>query len=89
MAFQVETASLELIEVLRPLLPRIKRQDRSLADQLARAASSCSPRQGARMKHGPRCVSPSHGGTAKQARRRRLWRSWTASSPCCGSWRGA
>jgi four helix bundle protein len=29
-----------VIEALRPLVPRIKRHDRSLADQLVRAASS-------------------------------------------------
>lgn len=29
-----------MIEALRPLVPRIKRHDRSLADQLVRAASS-------------------------------------------------
>jgi four helix bundle protein len=32
--------SIELIEALRPIVPRIKRHDRSLADQLGRAASS-------------------------------------------------
>jgi four helix bundle protein len=32
--------SLQLIESLRPVARRIKRQDRSLADQLVRAASS-------------------------------------------------
>ena len=32
--------SFELIRALKPLLPLIKRQDRSLADQLARAATS-------------------------------------------------
>src|SRR5262245_24681049 len=42
MAFQVEALSLELIEALRPIVPRIKRHDRSLADQLRRAASSVS-----------------------------------------------
>jgi len=42
MAFQVESLSIELIEALRPIIPRIKRHDRSLADQLARAASSIS-----------------------------------------------
>jgi four helix bundle protein len=29
-----------LIETLRPLVPRIKQRDKSLADQLTRAASS-------------------------------------------------
>jgi hypothetical protein len=38
--FYAETLSIELIEALRPLVPRIKRCDRSLADQLTRAASS-------------------------------------------------
>ncbi len=32
--------SLEMVAALRPLVGRIKRQDRSLADQLVRAASS-------------------------------------------------
>jgi four helix bundle protein len=40
MAFQVEELSLELIESLVPLMPRIKQRDKDLADQLRRAASS-------------------------------------------------
>lgn len=40
MAFQVADMSIELIEVLAPLLLRLKQKDRSLADQLSRAASS-------------------------------------------------
>jgi four helix bundle protein len=34
--------SLQLIEALRPIMPKIKRCDRGLADQLQRAASSCA-----------------------------------------------
>lgn len=40
MAFVVEELSLQLIAELKPLVARIKRRDRSLADQLVRAASS-------------------------------------------------
>ena len=40
MALQVAALSIELIVALRPLVPRIKRHDRSLADQIVRAASS-------------------------------------------------
>jgi|SRR5688572_17674449 four helix bundle protein len=40
MALQVAALSFEAIEALRPLAARIRRQDRSLADQLVRAASS-------------------------------------------------
>ena len=40
MPFQVAELSIELIEVLAPLMPRIKQRDKSLADQLSRAASS-------------------------------------------------
>lgn len=40
MAFQVEELSLQLIEELAPLMPRIKQKDKSLEDQLRRAASS-------------------------------------------------
>jgi hypothetical protein len=40
MALQVAAFSIELIEALRPIVPRVKRHDRSLADQLVRAASS-------------------------------------------------
>ena len=40
MAFQVEEYSYQLIELLRPLVERVRRRDRSLADQLTRAASS-------------------------------------------------
>ena len=40
MALQVHQVALETITALRPLMPRIRRHDRSLAMQLARAASS-------------------------------------------------
>jgi four helix bundle protein len=40
MALQVAALSFEAIEALRPLAARTRRQDRSLADQLVRAASS-------------------------------------------------
>jgi four helix bundle protein len=40
MAFQVEQMAYELVTALQPLQVRIKRHDRSLADQLTRAASS-------------------------------------------------
>ena len=40
MAFQALELSIELIDALRPVMPRIKQRDRALADQLARAASS-------------------------------------------------
>jgi four helix bundle protein len=40
MALQVAEISIQLIEALRPLIGRIKARDRSLADQLTRAASS-------------------------------------------------
>jgi four helix bundle protein len=40
MVFEVEEVAIQLIEVLRPIVPRIKARDRALADQLARAASS-------------------------------------------------
>lgn len=42
MALQVAELSLELIEELRPLVPRIKAKDKSLADQITRSASSIS-----------------------------------------------
>ena len=40
MGLQVANMSIEAIEALRPLMPRIRRNDRSLAEQLTRAASS-------------------------------------------------
>jgi four helix bundle protein len=40
MAFQVEELSIELIEALVPLMPRIKQRDKDLENQLRRAASS-------------------------------------------------
>ena len=40
MAFQLEELSLELIDALVPLMPRIKSRDKTLEDQLRRAASS-------------------------------------------------
>jgi len=40
MVFEVEELAVQLIEALRPMVPRIKARDRALADQLTRAASS-------------------------------------------------
>lgn len=40
MSFYVEELSIELIEALVPLMPRIKSRDKALEDQLRRAASS-------------------------------------------------
>ncbi|HVJ15082.1 MAG TPA: four helix bundle protein [Polyangiaceae bacterium] len=40
MSLKVTEVAHEVIVSLRPLLPRIKRSDRSLADQLLRAANS-------------------------------------------------
>jgi four helix bundle protein len=40
MSLQVSALSIELIEALRPLMARIKARDKSLADQIQRAASS-------------------------------------------------
>ena len=40
MAFQVQEMAVEVIELLVPVVRRIRARDRSLADQLTRAASS-------------------------------------------------
>ena len=40
MAFQVAELSFELVGALKPLIPRVRRHERALADQMARAASS-------------------------------------------------
>jgi four helix bundle protein len=40
MALHVAAFSFELVGLLRPLVPRIRKHNRSLADQLVRAASS-------------------------------------------------
>ena len=40
MSLIVADLSIELIEKLRPLVPRIKARDKNLADQIQRAASS-------------------------------------------------
>jgi four helix bundle protein len=40
MALQVAELSIQVVEALRPLVPRIKRHDRSLAEQVVRAANS-------------------------------------------------
>ena len=40
MAYELEELSLQLIDALVPLMPRIKQRDKSLEDQLRRAASS-------------------------------------------------
>lgn len=42
MPFQVAELSIELVEALVPLMSRIKQRDKSLADQLSRAANSIS-----------------------------------------------
>jgi four helix bundle protein len=42
MVFEAEEVAIQLITVLRPMLPGIKARDRGLADQLTRAASSCA-----------------------------------------------
>lgn len=39
MPFQVQELSFQLIDELRPLIPRIRARDRALAEQLTRAAS--------------------------------------------------
>lgn len=40
MALQVGELSIQLIEALQPLMPRIKAKDKALEDQIRRAASS-------------------------------------------------
>ena len=40
MAYQVTELCLQLIEALEPLVPRIKERNKSVADQIVRAASS-------------------------------------------------
>jgi four helix bundle protein len=40
MVFEAEEVAVQLIEALRPLVPRIRARDRALADQVTRAASS-------------------------------------------------
>src|SRR5690242_6942790 len=40
MAFQVKELSIQLVEELAPVMPRIRQRDKSLADQLARAVNS-------------------------------------------------
>ena len=40
MKFQVAELTMQLIEILSRLMPRIEQRDKSLADQLSRAASS-------------------------------------------------
>ena len=42
MAFQVSELSIELVEALVPLMPRIRQRDKALAEQLSRAANSIS-----------------------------------------------
>jgi four helix bundle protein len=40
--FEAEEVAIQMIEALRPLVPRIRARDRALADQLTRAASSAA-----------------------------------------------
>jgi four helix bundle protein len=40
MVFKVEEMAVHVVEALAPLMPRLRARDRSLADQLMRAASS-------------------------------------------------
>jgi four helix bundle protein len=46
MALQVAELSIELIETLRPLMPRIRARDKGLEDQIRRAASSIALNMG-------------------------------------------
>ena len=69
MALQVAELSLELIETLRPLMPRIKQRDKSLADQILRAATSIAlniGEAGARGKRLQPCAWPWPGGTSRR-----------------------
>jgi hypothetical protein len=40
MVFEVEEMAVQLVELLRPVLARIRARDRALSEQLSRAASS-------------------------------------------------
>ncbi|MCA9627896.1 MAG: four helix bundle protein [Myxococcales bacterium] len=40
MSLRIQTTALEVISLLRPLMPRLRRFDSSLANQIARSASS-------------------------------------------------
>ena len=62
MAFQVKELSIQLIEVLAPVMPRIKQRDQSLADQLSRAASSTALNLGEAELSDPKVVR-SYGGS--------------------------
>ena len=71
MSLQVQGLALEAVAALRPLMPLIRRSDRSLADQLRRSASSVvlNLAEGARSDPGnKRARYFSAAGSANEAR---------------------
>jgi len=78
MAFQVADMSIQLIEVLAPLMPRIKQRDKSRADHLSRAASSVALNLGE-----ARCPTRATGGLGcirRRAERTRRLRGYGSRS---------
>jgi four helix bundle protein len=85
MAFQVEELSIQLVEALVPLMPRIRQRDKSLEDQLRRAASSIglNPAEAAFSDPGNRrarlfTAAGSAGETRHALRQAIAWRLVTA-----------
>jgi len=85
MSLQVQDVALEAIAALRPLMPLIRRSDRSLADQLSRAASSVvlNIAEGAYSDPGNRRARYfSAAGSANEARAAlRVAVTWATSPP--------
>ena len=69
MALQIGELSIQLIESLRPLMPRIKSKDKALEDQIRRSASSIALSVGE--AEPARAVSHGRGRDAQRAPRRR------------------
>jgi hypothetical protein len=78
MSFIVADLSIELIEKLRPLVPRIRARDKSLADQIQRAASSVALNIGEAAYSDP--VTGARGFTLRPAALARRWRGCASRS---------
>jgi hypothetical protein len=81
MIYELEELSLDLIDALVPLMPRIKQRDKALEDQLRRAASSIGLNcAGGDVGPGKQACAVPYG--RGQRARDACWCRWRMSTPC-------